>query len=306
MKKWHEIALIVLLLCLTSLAAWLDPKFLSMAAQAELSKSFWQIVVISLPMTFVILMGGIDLSVGAIMSLSAVAMGLMKEANQPWPLIILFGLAVSALCGLANALLVTKLKIHPLIVTLATMSAFFGLAEGISHARPISNFPSPLAQALNPTMQFLISVVIVVVSLVWFAKSVRGQLFSSIGFNETATTYSGLPVESTKSLAYVLSGLASGIAAIFFVAIRNTAKADIGQGMELQVVTAVVLGGTSVAGGRGGILGTLLGGLLVYETRCFINWHFERDELNLIVTGLLLIFAVFAKNVIERSRIKAK
>lgn len=306
MKFGHEIALVGLLALLICGAGIFDPQFLNWRVQSELSNSVWQLVVIAIPMTFVILTGGIDLSVGAAMSLSAVAMGLAKEAGMGLWTSVLIALITGVLCGLINGVLVSKLNSHPLIVTLATMAAYFGLAEGLSHARPISDFPPEMGTVFSVQTQCILAIVFVILGLVYLERTVLGQTHSSIGFNERATRFSGLPVDKTKLLAYTLCGLGSGFAAVFFVALRNTAKADIGQGMELQIVTAVVLGGTSVAGGRGGLWGTILGVLLVHETRNFVSWHWERDELNQIVIGVLLISTVLIKKLIDWRRSDAK
>jgi rhamnose transport system permease protein len=124
-----------------------------------------------------------------------------------------------------------------------------------------------------------------------------------MGHNETASRYSGLPVERIKLLIYSLSGAMAGLAAVLFVARRNTAKADIGAGMELDVITAVVLGGTSIFGGRGRIVGTLLGVLLIHETREFVSWRWNNDELIFVVVGVLLIAAVLINSAVTgRSR----
>ena len=106
-------------------------------------------------------------------------------------------------------------------------------------------------------------------------------------------------MDRIKLLLYTLSGSAAGLAAVLFVARRNTAKADIGQSMELDVITAVVLGGTSIFGGRGHIIGTLLGVLLIHETREFVSWRWDRDELNFIVLGVLLILSVLLNSVLS-------
>jgi rhamnose transport system permease protein len=210
--------------------------------------------------------------------------------------------------GALNGVFVAKVRVHPLIVTLATLSAYRGIAEGISLGRPISGFPDNFAWIGQGSVGGLpIPGVIFAVAVVAFgvllARSVVGRALYAMGHNETASRYSGLPVERIKLLIYSLSGAMAGLAAVLFVARRNTAKADIGAGMELDVITAVVLGGTSIFGGRGRIVGTLLGVLLIHETREFVSWRWNNDELIFVVVGVLLIAAVLINSAVTgRSR----
>ena len=137
---------------------------------------------------------------------------------------------------------------------------------------------------------------------VLLAWSVAGRAMYAMGHNEKASRYSGLPVDGLKMLIYSLSGAMAGLAAVLFVARRNTAKADVGTGMELDVITAVVLGGTSIFGGRGRIAGTVLGVLLIHETREFVSWRWNNDELILVVVGALLILAVLINSAVTGRR----
>lgn len=310
-KPWHEAILVVLLVILWVVAKVLDPAFLAPDAQADFARSAWELAVMAIPMTLIVLTGGIDLSIGAAMSLSAVVLGLGLEAKVPIGACIVMALATGSLAGLLNAVFIAKFKVHPLIVTLATMSAFFGLAEGLSHARAISGFPEAFtslsSRGFGPvSLPGLIVLLAAIGSILALAKSVGGQSLYSIGLNETASRFSGINTDRMKLAIYTLSGTAAGMAAVFYASRRNTAKADIGQGLELDVVTAVVLGGTSIYGGRGGIVGTLLGVLLVHETRQFVSWHWEKDELNLIVIGLVLILSVLANRVFEKGSKRAQ
>ena len=303
---WHEVVLALSTVAVLVVAGALDPSFVSARVQADLANSVWELVVIALPMTLIVTTGGIDLSVGATLSLSAVAMGLTFERTRSLPLSVLAALATGFVAGTLNGLFVTKVRVHPLIVTLATMSAFYGFAEGFSHARPVSGFPEALAKTLSGPAQAAIAVIAVVLTLFMAKRSVGGQALASIGYNEQATRFSGLRVDKIKTWLYSLSGLAAALAGVFFVARRNTAKADVGQGIELEVITAVVLGGTSITGGQGSVVGTLLGVFLVHETRQFVSWHWEHDELNQIVIGALLVLTVLIKRLFDHTPEGAK
>ncbi len=306
-RYWHEIILGGLLAALLIVAGNLEAGFMKPATQLELSTHMWELALLALPMTLIIITAGIDLSVGSTMALCAVVLGLAYEAQFPiWlcaGLAVLTGLAAGAL----NGVFVAKVRVHPLIVTLATLSVYRGIAEGISLGRPISGFPETFGRIGQGTLggfpiPGVIFIVVAVVFSLWVAQSVMGRALYAMGHNETASRYSGLPVDRIKLLIYSLSGAMAGLAAVLFVARRNTAKADIGTGMELDVITAVVLGGTSIFGGRGRITGTVLGVLLIHETREFVSWRWNNDELILVVVGVLLIAAVLINSAVTRWR----
>ena len=135
---------------------------------------------------------------------------------------------------------------------------------------------------------------------VFLSNTPNGRFLKAIGHNERAAKFSGIAVERIRFWLYATSGLLAGLASLIYVARFDTAKADVGKGFELDVITAVVLGGTSISGGRGNILGTLLGLLLIHETRLFVSRYWRSDELQWIVIGSLLILAVLAYQLIAR------
>jgi rhamnose transport system permease protein len=213
-------------------------------------------------------------------------------------------IATGALAGAGNGLFVAKVRVHPLIVTLATLAAFRGLAEGISHARPFSGFAESFAflargPVLGVPLPGVIFVIAGVIAAVVLIKTPTGRYLYAMGHNETATRFSGVSVDGIKLMLYTLSGATAGLAAAILVARHNTAKADLGAGFELDVITAVVLGGTSIFGGRGNIIGTVLGVLLVHETRELVSWRWQQDELNSIVIGALLIGSVLLNRLLS-------
>jgi rhamnose transport system permease protein len=304
---WHESVLAVLTLVVLVWAGRTDPAFLAAPAQLELSTHVWELALLTVPMTLIIVSAGIDLSVGSMMALCAVVLGLCYEAGiPPW-----FGAVLAVLAGLAagalNGAFVAWVGVHPLIVTLATLAAYRGVAEGISLGRPISGFPDAFAvvgrgSLLGLPIPGIVFAAAALVGGVVLAKAPLGRSLYAIGHNETASRFSGIRVNRIKLCLYTLSGVAAGMAAVMFVARRNTAKADIGLGMELDVITAVVLGGTSIFGGRGRILGTLLGVILIHETREFVSWRWHQDELNFVVIGSLLILSVLLNSILSARR----
>ncbi|MDA7618781.1 ABC transporter permease, partial [Verrucomicrobia bacterium] len=223
------------------------------------------------------------------------------------PLACLAALLAGILCGALNGWFITRMQVHPLIITLATMAAYRGVAEGISRARPVSGFPSSFAwlgQGLwlgIPVAGWLFLGLLVVMLWMMHARSFGTHVYA-IGLNSTATRFSGIRVDRMLLAIYTFSGGVSALAAILLVARRNTAKADMGMGMELGVITAVVIGGVSIFGGRGSLLGTCLGILLIHETREFVSWHWNRDELNLLALGALLILSVVFQKLLRHKR----
>lgn len=300
----QEIVLLILILALFGVANHLSPNFLAPAAQIALSTHVWELALIAIPMTLIILTAGIDLSVGSTMALSAVVFGLCYKAHWPLAAGAALALLAGAAAGALNGIFVAYVKVHPLIVTLATLAAYRGIAEGISLGQPVSGFPDAFTQlglgavGVVPIPAIVFLAVVVLTALV-MARTPVGLWLSAIGYNETAAQYSGIAVSRIKLLLYTSSGLMAAVSALLFVARRNTAKADIGTGMELAVITAVVLGGTSIFGGRGRLFGTLLGVMLIHEMREFLSWQWNRDEITLVVIGTLLILSVLADSLLS-------
>lgn len=304
---WHELILAILVVALMLWAARVEPDFVSIRAQTALSSHVWELALLAIPMLLIIISGGIDLSVGSTVALSAVAFGLTHKAGQPPVVAAAASIMTGLACGAANGWFVSRLRVHPLIVTLATLAAFRGIAEGISLAKPVSGFHDGFLQVARgsiggipyPGIGFL-----VLAALAWvvLTRTATGRTIFTLGHNETAARFTGLPVERLKLGLYAFSGAVAGIASVVLVSRHNTAKADLASGIELDVITAVVLGGASINGGRGTIIGMALGVLLIHETREFVSWHWRRDELNLIVTGCLLIGSVLLYRLFHRQR----
>lgn len=301
----RELALLVLLLALLGFAFSVDPTFVSMRAQSLLSTHIWELAIVALPMLLIVISGGIDLSVGSLLALCAVIFGLLFEKGaSPW---LAGGVAVGCgmLLGGLNGWFIAKFKIHPLLITLATLAAFRGVAEGISLARPISGFPEGFQKLASGTIAGLpvpglAFIALTFVCWLLLAKTVFGRWVFAIGNGEKVSRFSNVPVAKVKLILYALSGLCCGIAALILVARNNTAKADLATGLELDVITAVVLGGAKIEGGEGSVLGLLLGIILIHETREFVSWHWGKSELNLIVIGGLLIMTVLLQQLLSR------
>ncbi len=270
---------------------------------ATLLRHSAEIGLLALVMTPVILTGGIDLSVGSLLGLCAVCFGkLWRDAGMAWPVAAALTLALGAAAGGVNALLITRLRLPPLIVTLGTFSLFRGLAEGLT--RGVDNFtgfpPDFLAWGQGafgvvPAQVPLFAGVAVAVGLL-VHRTTFGRSFRAIGFAPEGARYAGLPVGRRLALVYVLSGVVAALAALIYVARVGQAKADAGTGYELLAITAVVLGGTSIFGGIGTVPGTLLGVAMLAVLKNGLQLSDQPAELAGILTGALLL-AVLAGQV---------
>lgn len=284
--------------------------FLTPGNAAEVARASVEIGLLSLASTAVILTGGIDLSLGSLLGLAAVLMGAAwRDFGLPMAAAAAVAPLVGAVGGGLNALLVARLGIPPLIVTLGTYSLFRGLAEGYTAGvRNYSNFPDGfLFVGQGSLLGFPAQLPVLAAAAVFFwlllHRTTIGRGLRAIGFSPEGARYAGIPVARRLGLVYVLSGLTAGLAALVYAARLGQAKADAGTGFELYAITAVVLGGTSIFGGRGTVHGTLLGLLAVALLQNGLRLADLPAELAGILTGVLLIAAIGASRLFsERNR----
>jgi rhamnose transport system substrate-binding protein len=255
---------------------------------------------LAVALTPVIVGGGIDLSVGAMLGLSAVVFGAAhKDFGLSIPLAAVSAVIVGAAGGALNALLIARLEIPPLIVTLGSLSLFRGIAEGITHAATnYTDFP-PAFLALGQgylggviPAQLPLFVLVVAGYVILLHRSIIGRALYAIGFSPAGARYAGIPVRRRVGLVYLLSGVVSSLAAIVYVAHLGQARSDAGNGYELDAITAVVLGGTSVFGGRGTLWGTLLGLFAISILRNGLQLAALPSELAGVLTGTLLLATI--------------
>ena len=246
----------------------------------------------SLAMTAVIVTGGIDLSVGATLGLSAVLFGKMwRDGHLPIGVAAGPTLVLGAAAGGLNGVAITRLRVHPLIVTLATLSLYRGIAQGITHGSDnFTDFPPRfLTLGLH---QWPVLVLATVAFYLLLHRSTVGREWSAIGSAPAGARYAGIRVGRSVALAYVLSGPMAAAAALVDVARVGQAKADAGTGYELSAITAVVLGGTSIFGGRGSMGGTLLGRFAIVVLQDGLRLSDGPPELANIAVGGLLLLAI--------------
>jgi len=294
MKYRNEIVLTLLLVALLVIAQRCMPNFLDVRSQLTLSKHLWETAILAIGMTLIIITGGIDLSVGSAMGMCAVAFGVCFQATSSIVLSGIVCVLVGGMGGAINGWLIARLRVHPLIITLATYAGFRGIAEGVSQGASYSQFGESFQELARGTLWHIpvpafLFFGLVTVAGVGLAYTPTGRFIYAMGHNETAAKFSGVAVERIKFWLYTLSGLLAGVATLIYVSRFDTAKADAGTGLELDVITAVVIGGTSIFGGRGNLLGTALGLLLIHESKMFVGRYWRIDELKSILVGILLI-----------------
>lgn len=298
LKVSRELVLLGVLALIVVVMSQLSPLFLTLGNLLNTSRFFVEIGLVALGMTLIIITGGIDLSVGSSLALVSITFAFLFLAGVPLPLAILVGLAAGVLAGLFNGLFVTLLDLHPLVVTLGTFALFRGLAFGFTDADAVSNFPAWFAyfgQAyVGPVPgQLFVFVVAVVVMWLVLSRTSFGRYVYAIGHNEEAARFSGVPVRRVKAALYTGTGFLVALAAVIYTSRVSTARADSGLGLELDVISAVVLGGASIYGGKGTIAGTVLGVLIIATLRNGLVLAGVPSTWQLFLLGLLLIVAVF-------------
>jgi ribose transport system permease protein len=264
--------------------------------------------VLAVASTFVIITGGIDLSVGTLMTFCAVITGVfLTYWGLPMPVGIVAAIAAGALSGAVSGTLIAKMKIPPFIATLGMMMLLKGLALVISGTRPIYFNDTPnfsmisqesLIGAVLPFLPIpngvMILFVVAVVSSLVLTRTAFGRYTFALGSNEEAVRLSGVNTDFWKIIVYTVSGGICGIAGLIIASRLNSAQPALGQGYELDAIAAVVIGGTSLSGGRGTILGTIIGALIISVLTNGLRILSVAQEWQTVVTGIIIILAVYA------------
>lgn len=265
-----------------------------------------EVGLVALPMTFIIITGGIDLSVGSILGLCAIVLGYSwQNIGLPLETAILVALVTGTLAGFINGLFIVRVGVPPLIMTLATLALYRGLAEGISQARSVRGYPNWFYQLgqgefLGVPTQLWLLVIATIITGIILARTMFGRSIYAIGNNEVGARFSGIPVDRYKLLIYTFSGFMAGLAGYIFVSRVSTTRSDMGTGLELDAIAAVVLGGTSIFGGTGSILGTAIGVVLIQLLKNGLALTGVTGDATIVVIGFVLIFAILVNNFIQR------
>ena len=253
--------------------------------------------IMAVGMTFVILTGGIDLSVGSMLALAGILCATLEHRGWPIPLLVALTLFLGCLMGLVNGLVITKAKVTPFVVTLGTMSIARGLALIANNAQPISRFGRDFhflgaGEVLGVPVPILIFLLSVVVAAVVLKRTRLGRYVYAIGGNADAARLSGINVDFHTTMAYVICGLTSALGAIVLTSRLDSAEATAGVGYELDVIASVVIGGTSLSGGRGSVWSTLVGALLIGTINNAMNLLEISSNYQAVVKGVIIVAAV--------------
>ncbi len=275
--------------------------FFSGANFALILQQVMVVGVIAIGQTLIILTAGIDLSCGMVMALGSIVMTKFAvDLGLPAPLAILCGIAVTTGFGLINGLLVTRIKLPPFIVTLGTMNIAFAITQLYSSAQTVSGVPG-LMTWLGGTFDIggtpvsygtLLMIVLYLGSWFWLRETASGRHVYAVGNNPEATRLVGIPTDRVLLGVYVLAGLFYGIASLLLVARTEVGDPNAGQTENLDAITAVVLGGTSLFGGRGVVLGSLVGAIVVGVLRNGLTLMGVSSVYQVLITGILVIIAV--------------
>ena len=299
MRK-SESTLLAVLLVEIAVFSLIAERFFTVGNLFEVLRFSVELGLLAIALTPILISGGIDLSVGSMMGLSAVVFGTAaREWNLPLPLAALLAVATGVAGGALNAALITRLRLPPLIVTLGSFSLFRGIAEAMTRGSVNYSGFDPQFLALGQgylwghiPAQLAILILVFAAYVVLLHRSTVGRALYAIGFGEAGARYAGIPVARRVGLVYLLSGLVASVAAIVYVAHVGQAKADAGTGYELDAITAVVLGGTSVFGGRGTLWGTAIGLFVLAVLKNGLQLAALPTELTGVLTGVLLITSI--------------
>jgi len=276
----------------------LSPDFLRLSNLINVMRQVTVIAIMTAGMTFVILTAGIDLSVGSILGLTSCIMaGLIKSLGIPVCLSVGAGLLLGALLGATNGLLITKARLPPFIATLGMMSVARGLAYVYTHGAPIYGLPSSfrfLGEGMWGPLPFPVLLMVLVFSTAHLVltRTRLGRYAYAIGGNEEATRLSGVPVDRYKLWVYCISGFLAAVSGAILAARLDSAVPVAGTGSELDVIAAVVIGGTSLMGGEGKVTGSLIGALIMGVVRNGLNLLLVSPYWQSVVIGLIILLAV--------------
>src|SRR5215470_531435 len=301
------LALVLMVVVFSALA----PRFASVENLANILTQISINTVIAVGMTFVILLGGIDLSVGSVLALATIVGGqiIARDDLSPTVAIVLAVAAatlVGCVCGLFNGIVCEVWKIHSFIVTLGMLNIARGTALQISNSRTISDFPDAFnafgtASVGGVPVIFLMALLVVLIGRFVLARTVFGRMIYAIGNNEEAVRLSGHNPSIVKAAAFVVCGGMVGLAAIMYMLRLSIASPILGVGFELNAIAAVVIGGTSMSGGKGSMVGTFLGACIIGVLNTGLLLLGMGDFARQIVTGFIIIVAV----VIDKYRMRA-
>ena len=309
--RW-ETLLVVLLIALLAWGTARSSFFLDGNNFTIATSTFMERALMALPMTLIIIAGEIDLSVASILGLASAVLGITYAAGVPLWLAAILALLTGAACGLLNGVLVTRFGLPSLVVTLGTLALFRGLAYvilgGPAGQIAISNYPAEFTRFGFGTIpgtvipwSVILFVVLVILFVILLHRTWIGRQIYSVGLNQDASRFSAVRVARLKLSLFVLSGLIAALAGILYTARISSSRADNAAGFELDVIAAVLLGGVSIFGGRGTMIGVLLSLAVVATLRNVLAITNVGPDIQNFAVGGLLILSVLGPNLVRRA-----
>ena len=305
-KFSRELGILFALLLTVVVFGVLDPFYLTSQNLMNIVDQTTVNGLLALGITFVIITGGIDLSVGSNMAVGIVIVGTLLVAGVPPILCILIGIVLGFILGLFNGFVVAKMRLLPFIATLGTMSIYRGIAFVFTGGWPVLNIPSEFRSMFNDRTLWIIpnSVILMLlftaIGYILLKHTRFGTYLYSIGGNEDATRMSGINVDRNKMIAYGICGVGTAFAGLVMLARLGTGEPMAGQGDELNAIAAVAIGGTSLKGGKGSIIGTLLGALFLQALRVGLIVVGIEPFWQFVATGAIIIAAVYIDVIKEK------
>jgi rhamnose transport system permease protein len=307
LKSWEGL-LLVILIVIVGFNAVSTPHYLQVDNQINLFKLHIEKIIVALIMTFIIINAEIDLSVASVMGLAGCVMAFLWERGVPIELGILAGLLTGVLLGAFNGFMVSYVGLSSLVVTLAGLIGYRGLARVLLESRSVGNFPEwfdrlgqqPLVGPLPLSM--IIFFVLLVIALIILQRSGFGRYVFVIGNNREVARYSGVNVRRVKMMLFITSGFISALAGLLLAARLGSMRGDTAQGGELEAITMVLLGGVSIFGGTGSLWGVLLSILIILNLRNGMGLLNIGGDIQTGVIGALLILSVLVPNIAREAR----
>ena len=303
--RWEGVLAAVLVLEFVLFTS-ISPYFLSVDTLSDASFNFTERALVALPLALLIVAGEIDISVGAIMALASVAMGLAAEQGVGTPGLACIGLATGLAAGCVNGALVTWGKVPSIVATIGTMTFFRGIAYAVLGDRVLKNYPESFAvfgqgYAFGPvSIELALFIVLAILFGLVLHRTRWGRAIFAMGANPVATRFAGIPVDRYRFVLFALTGMASGLAALLLTSRLGSTRPSIAQGWELEIISIVILGGVSVWGGKGSILGVVLAALVFGLVTFGLGLMNIPGIVMSIFTGALLILVVAIPALVQK------
>jgi AI-2 transport system permease protein len=305
--KW-EFTLFLLLLIVILLFGQISPNFLDISNLLYSMTDFIYIALAAIPMTFVVITGGIDVSIGSIIGLSSISIGVLWRHGVNIWLALLIALMIASLAGLVNGALIALTNVQPLVVTLGGMFLFSGIALVVSGGSSasgyegISGFPTSFVEIANGQLFGIPNPLWILIGCIAFFGVLLhltryGRNVFLVGINTKAAKYTGINYKWIVMSTYILSGIGGGLSGVLLTSYFSSARSDLGAEAVLPVITAVVLGGTSILGGKGSVIGTAIASILIGMIQYGLQMVGMSSQQTSVVIGSVLIIAVLLRNI---------